>query len=48
MKKMASIPVVMFSGSAGLLHVAECYATGADYFLRKPRDIEEYEPDPAN
>ena len=38
-KNITSIPVVMFSGSAGQLHIAECYATGANYFLSKPNDI---------
>jgi len=38
-KNITSIPVVMFSGSAGQPHVAECYATGANYFLRKPKDL---------
>jgi CheY-like chemotaxis protein len=39
MKKMVSIPVVMFSGSAGQRNVAECYEQGANYFLRKARDL---------
>jgi CheY-like chemotaxis protein len=39
-KRISSIPVVMFSGSAGQPHVAECYATGANYFLSKPKSLE--------
>lgn len=38
-KRITSIPVVMFSGSPGQPHVAECYATGANYFLSKPKDL---------
>jgi response regulator RpfG family c-di-GMP phosphodiesterase len=38
-KNMTSIPVVMFSGSPGRPHVAECYANGANHFLSKPNDL---------
>jgi CheY-like chemotaxis protein len=38
-KRITSIPVAMFSGSPGQPHVAECYATGANYFLSKPKDL---------
>jgi CheY-like chemotaxis protein len=40
MKKISSIPVVMFSGSPGRLHVEECYAAGANHFITKPKNIE--------
>jgi CheY-like chemotaxis protein len=40
MKKITSIPVVMFSGSVGKRHVASCYATGANHFISKPKDSE--------
>jgi chemotaxis family two-component system response regulator Rcp1 len=40
MKKITSIPVVMFSGSVGQSQIAECYATGANHFLSKPKDLE--------
>jgi CheY-like chemotaxis protein len=40
MKKITSIPVVMLSGSVGRPHVAECYATGANHFLSKPKNLE--------
>src|SRR5689334_13465141 len=36
MRHLTAIPVVMFSGSVGARHVAECYEAGADHFLRKP------------
>jgi CheY-like chemotaxis protein len=39
MKKLVSIPVVMFSGSPGTRNVAECYEQGANYFLRKAMDL---------
>ena len=39
-KKIASLPVVMFSGSPGRDHIAECYAAGADHYLTKPNDME--------
>jgi CheY-like chemotaxis protein len=35
-KGLNSVPVVMFSGSTGRHHVAECYAKGADHFISKP------------
>jgi CheY-like chemotaxis protein len=40
MKKISSIPVVMFSGSPGKLHVEKCYAMGANYFISKPNDLD--------
>jgi CheY-like chemotaxis protein len=40
MKKISSIPVVMFSGSPGKFHVEKCYAMGADHFISKPNDLE--------
>jgi CheY-like chemotaxis protein len=40
MKKIGSIPVVMFSGAAGQPHIAEFYANGANYFLSKPKNLE--------
>jgi CheY-like chemotaxis protein len=33
---LTSVPVIMFSGSTGPYHVAECYAKGANHFLSKP------------
>jgi CheY-like chemotaxis protein len=39
MKKMTTIPVVMFSGSVGQPFIEECYAKGANHFLRKPNDL---------
>jgi len=39
MKKISSIPVVMFSGSVGKHQIAECYATGANHFLSKPKNF---------
>ncbi len=39
MKKLVSIPVVMFSGSVGQRNVAECYEQGANYFLSKAADL---------
>jgi CheY-like chemotaxis protein len=39
MKKMVSIPIVMFSGSVGRRNVAECYEQGANFFLRKAADL---------
>jgi DNA-binding response OmpR family regulator len=38
-KKASAIPVVMFSGSAGLHAFAECYSMGADHFISKPGDL---------
>jgi response regulator RpfG family c-di-GMP phosphodiesterase len=40
MKKITSLPVIMLSGSVGRPHVAECYATGANHFLSKPKNLE--------
>jgi two-component system response regulator len=40
LKKQTSIPVVMFSGSQGDRHVAECYEAGANYFISKVGDLE--------
>jgi CheY-like chemotaxis protein len=34
-----AIPVVMYSGSAGHRHIADCYAQGADHFLRKAQSF---------
>jgi CheY-like chemotaxis protein len=39
LKKITALPVVMFSGSPGKAHVAECYAAGANHFVRKPKDL---------
>ena len=39
MKKITSIPVVMFSSSVSARHVAECYANGANYFIDKPHNL---------
>jgi two-component system response regulator len=38
---LSSLPVVMFSGCAEVPEMAECYAAGADYYIRKPRHFEE-------
>ena len=38
-RRTSSIPVVMFSGSVGKPHIAECYSTGANFFVRKPRSL---------
>jgi DNA-binding response OmpR family regulator len=40
LKKQTSVPVVMFSGSQGERHVAECYGAGANYFISKVGDLE--------
>jgi len=40
LKKITGLPVVMFRGSPGREHVVECYAAGANHFLRKPKDLE--------
>ena len=40
MKKITTIPVVMFSGSPGAGHVGESYAAGANYFISKTGDLE--------
>jgi CheY-like chemotaxis protein len=39
LKKISSIPVVIFSGAEGEGPVTECYSKGANYFLRKPKTI---------
>jgi two-component system response regulator len=39
-KKITSLPVVMFSGSPGTGHIAECYDAGADHYLTKPNELE--------
>jgi CheY-like chemotaxis protein len=39
MEEITSIPVVMFSGSVGQPHIAECYAAGADHFISKPKNL---------
>jgi CheY-like chemotaxis protein len=41
-KGIASIPVVMLSGSEGQHHIAECYAKGANHFLSKPANMERF------
>ena len=38
-KKLTSVPVIMFSDSVGNPHVAECYSTGVNSFLSKPKDL---------
>jgi DNA-binding response OmpR family regulator len=38
-KRIMSLPVVMFSGSLGRMHVAECYAAGANHFITKPKNM---------
>jgi len=38
-KRLNSTPVVMLSGSVGKPHIGECYASGANYFLRKPKTL---------
>lgn len=38
-KKITSIPVVVFSGTAEKRIIAECYSTGANHFLSKPKDL---------
>jgi CheY-like chemotaxis protein len=38
-KKITSIPVVLLSGSDGNRHIAECYATGANFFVNKPKTL---------
>jgi CheY-like chemotaxis protein len=37
--KITSIPVVMYSGSSGSRNVSECYANGANHFLRKTQAL---------
>lgn len=38
-KKITSVPVVMFTSSLGQRNVAQCYANGANHFLRKPNNL---------
>jgi CheY-like chemotaxis protein len=39
LKKVTSIPVVMFSSSVNKSNLGECYANGASYFLNKPNSL---------
>ena len=39
--KLSSLPVVMFSGHTEVAQMAECYAAGADYYIRKPFQFED-------
>jgi len=39
LKRIESVPVVMFSGSCGKADVEECYAAGANYFVNKPTSL---------
>jgi DNA-binding NarL/FixJ family response regulator len=41
-KGIASIHVVMLSGSEGKHHIEECYANGANHFLSKPATMERF------
>ncbi len=38
---LSSLPLVMFSGSAEVPQMAECYAAGADYYIKKPQRFED-------
>ncbi len=38
-KGITSIPIIMFTGSVGNPYAEECYASGANYFLRKPESL---------
>ena len=38
-KKISSIPVVVFGGSVDTRNIAECYSTGANNFISKPIDL---------
>ena len=38
---VSNLPVVMFSGCTEVPQMAECYAAGADYYIRKPQHFEE-------
>jgi len=38
---LSSVPVVMFSGCSEVPEMAECYAAGADYYIRKPMRFED-------
>ncbi len=37
--RITLIPVVMYSGTEGEKCIEDCYAQGANYFLRKPNDL---------
>jgi CheY-like chemotaxis protein len=39
MKKMPTVQVVVFSGSANQDDIEDCYANGANHFLSKPNDL---------
>ena len=39
--ELSSLPIVMFSGCAEVPQMAECYAAGADYYIRKPVRFED-------
>ena len=39
-KKITSIPVIVFSGSVAQSQVAECYSTGANHYLSKPKELD--------
>ena len=39
--KLSRLPVVMFSGRTEIHQMAECYAAGADYYIRKPQRFED-------
>ena len=34
---LSGLPVVMFSGCTEVPQMAECYAAGADYYIKKPQ-----------
>ena len=38
---LSSLPVVMFSGCSEVPQMAECYAAGADYYIKKPQRFED-------
>jgi len=38
---LSGIPVVMFSGCTEVSQMAECYAAGADYYIKKPQRFED-------
>jgi len=38
---LSRLPVVMFSGCSEVPEMAECYAAGADYYIRKPMRFED-------
>lgn len=39
-RQITAIPVVMYSGSAGTEHIDECFAAGANHFVRKALRLE--------